>query len=338
MASQDWMTKDFYAVLGISKGADAAAIKKAYRTLAKKYHPDRNPGDEAAAERFKNIGEAYAVLSDEGERKQYDAIRSMAGGGARFTSGASGAGSAGFEDIFSSMFGGASTGRPGAEPDIDELLRMFGGQASPTRKHGRPGAFDFGGFGGFGSRGRSQRGADVTTTVTLPLRDAVSGTDAELTADGRTTRVRIPAGVTDGKKIRLRGKGRPGSGGGEAGDMIVTIKVAEHPVYGFDGTNLTMKLPVTLSEAALGGDVEVPLPDGATARMRIKAGTASGTTMRLRGKGPKSKGGKPCDVLVILEVAVPKRLSKEAKQALEAFDAAMGECDLRAAVREAATK
>lgn len=341
MASQDWMTKDFYAVLGVDKNADAAAIKKAYRSLARKYHPDRNPGDEAAAERFKDVGEAYAVLSDEAERKQYDAIRSMAGGGARFTSGSAGAGGPGFEDILSSMFGGASTAyttRGGAEPDLDDLLRMFGGQASPTRKNGRPGAFDFGGFGGFGSRPGPTKGADVATTVTLPLREAVLGTEAELTADGRTTRVRIPAGVTNGKRIRLRGKGRPGTQGGESGDMIVTIKVKDHPVYSFDGTNLALTLPVTFSEAALGADVEVPLLDGGTTRVRVKAGTSSGTTMRLRGKGPTNSKGKACDVLVTLEVAVPKRLSKAAKAALAAFDDAMGGTDPRASLREAAAR
>jgi len=148
MASQDWMTKDFYAVLGVSKDADAAAIKKAYRTLAKKYHPDRNPDDAAAAEKFKEIGEAYAVLSDEAERKQYDAIRSMAGGGARFQAGGPGGagGAAGFEDIFSSMFGAQggnvrfeTGGAGGAQPDLDDLLRMFGGAPSPTRSGGRPG-------------------------------------------------------------------------------------------------------------------------------------------------------------------------------------------------------
>ena len=140
MASQDWMTKDFYAVLGVSKDADAAAIKKAYRTLAKKYHPDRNPDDAAAAEKFKEIGEAYAVLSDEAERKQYDAIRSMAGGGARFQAGGpGGAGGAGFEDILSSMFGGQGgnvrfeTAGGAGEPDLDDLLRMFGGTPSPSR-------------------------------------------------------------------------------------------------------------------------------------------------------------------------------------------------------------
>ena len=193
------MTKDFYAVLGVSKDADAAAIKKAYRTLAKKYHPDRNPDDAAAAEKFKEIGEAYAVLSDEAERKQYDAIRSMAGGGARFQAGGpGGAGGAGFEDIFSSMFGAQggnvrfeTGGAGGAQPDLDDLLRMFGGAPSPTRSGGRPGPF---GFGGFGSPPQPQKGSDVLTSASLDLRDAVAGTTVELTADGRTMKVRIPGG------------------------------------------------------------------------------------------------------------------------------------------------
>lgn len=325
MASQDWMSKDFYAVLGVDKSADADAIKKAYRSLAKKYHPDRNPDDAVAAEKFKEIGEAYAVLSDAEDRKQYDAIRSMTGGGARFTAGGPG-GAAGFEDILSSMFGGQggnmrfNTGGTGADPDLDELLRMFGGTPSPTRKNGRPGAFNFGGFGG----GAPQpiKGQDVLTSASLGFRDAVAGTTVELTADGRTMKVRIPAGVHDGQKIRLRGKGRPGNHGGEAGDMVVTIKVKEHPVYEIDGQNLRLDLPVTLKEAALGTTVEVPLLDGGTTRIRVKPGTASGTVMRLRGKGivgAKHTG----DLLVTVQVAVPKKLSKDAKKALEAFDAAM---------------
>ena len=212
MASQDWMTKDFYAVLGVSKDADAAAIKKAYRTLAKKYHPDRNPDDAAAAEKFKEIGEAYAVLSDEAERKQYDAIRSMAGGGARFQAGGpGGAGGAGFEDILSSMFGGQGgnvrfeTAGGAGEPDLDDLLRMFGGTPSPTRSGGRSGPFGFGGFGGFGSQPEPVKGQDVLTGATLTLRQAVSGETVELTADGKTMTVRIPPGVHDGQKLRLRG-------------------------------------------------------------------------------------------------------------------------------------
>ncbi|WP_315584756.1 DnaJ C-terminal domain-containing protein [Actinomyces viscosus] len=345
MASQDWMTKDFYAVLGVSKDADATAIKKAYRTLAKKYHPDRNPDDATAAEKFKEIGEAYAVLSDEAERKQYDAIRSMAGGGARFQAGGPGdaGGAAGFEDIFSSMFGGQGgsvrfeTAGGAGEPDLDDLLRMFGGTPSPTRSGGRPGAF---GFGGFAPQPRPQKGADVLTSAALDLRDAVAGTTVELTADGRTMKVRIPSGVHNGQKIRLRGKGREGVNGGENGDMVVSISVNKHPVYSIDtadGANLRMDLPVTLREAALGATVEVPLLDGGTSKIKIKPGTPSGTVMRLRGKGATTRK-KTGDLLVTIEVAVPKKLSKAAKEALNAFDEAMGDTDPRATLMEEASK
>ena len=348
MASQDWMTKDFYAVLGVDKNADAAAIKKAYRTLAKKYHPDRNPDDKVAAERFKEIGEAYAVLSDAKEREQYDAIRSMAGGGPRFTASGSGggAGAAGFEDLFSSMFG-AQGGAGGSvrfqtsggagEPDLDDLLRMFGGAPSPTRSGGRPGPF---GFAGFGAQPQPVKGPDVITSATLDLRDAVSGTTVELTADGRTMNVRIPAGVQSGKKIRLRGKGRPGKDGGDNGDMVVTITVAKHPVYSIDpndSTNLRMDLPVTLKEAALGATVEVPLLDGGTSKVRIKPGTQSGTVMRLRGKGVATSA-RTGDLLVTVQVAVPKKLSREAKKTLEAFDEAMGGTHPRATLMEEAAR
>ena len=339
MASQDWMTKDFYAVLGVAKDADSAAIKKAYRNLAKKYHPDRNPDDAAAAEKFKEIGEAYAVLSDAKERQQYDAIRSMAGGGARFTSGSGGAG-AGFEDIFSSMFGGGGgnvrfTTSGGADPDIDELLRQFGAAGGAGGFGGRRSRGPFG-FGGFGSQPEPVKGPDVVTSATLSLRDAVAGTTVELTADGRTMTVRIPAGVHNGQKIRLRGKGRPGRDGGENGDMVITITVAKHPVYSIDGVNLRMDLPVTLREAALGATVEVPLLDGTTTRIKIKPGTSSGTVMRVRGKGvvTSKKAG---DLLVTIQVAVPRKLSRAAKDALEAFDAAM-ESDPRASLAREASQ
>ena len=340
MASQDWMTKDFYAVLGVAKDADSAAIKKAYRALAKKYHPDRNPDDAAAAEKFKEIGEAYAVLSDAKERQQYDAIRSMAGGGARFTSGTGGGAGAGFEDIFSSMFGGGGgnvrfTTSGGADPDIDELLRQFGAAGGAGGFGGRRSRGPFG-FGGFGSQPEPVKGPDVITSATLSLRDAVAGTTVELTADGRTMTVRIPAGVHNGQKIRLRGKGRPGRDGGENGDMVITITVAKHPVYSIDGVNLRMDLPVTLREAALGATVEVPLLDGTTTRIKIKPGTSSGTVMRVRGKGvvTSKKAG---DLLVTIQVAVPRKLSRAAKDALEAFDAAM-ESDPRASLAREASQ
>lgn len=346
MASQDWMSKDFYAVLGVAKDADAATIKKAYRKLAKQYHPDRNPGDEAAANKFKDIGEAYAVLSDPKERQQYDAIRAMAGGGARFTSG-SGAGGAGFEDILSSMFGGGgnvrfSTSGGASGMDYEDLLRAFGGAAggagagggNPFGRGGRRGPF---GFGGFSSQPEPVKGPDVLTSATLTFRQAIGGDTVELRADGRTMTVRIPAGVHDGQKIRLRGKGRPGANGGPDGDMVVTVKVEPHPVYSIDGANLRMDLPVTLKEAALGATVEIPLVDGGVSKVRIKAGTASGTVMRLRGKGihtAKATG----DLLVTVQVAVPRSLSKEAKAALEAFDAAMDDADPRANLRQEAAQ
>ena len=339
MAGQDWMTNDFYAVLGVAKDADSTAIKRAYRGLARKYHPDRNPNDAAAAEKFKEIGEAYAVLSDDKERQQYDAIRSMAGGSARFTSGAGG-GAGGFEDVFSSMFGGGNvrfstsgTGAPTRE-EYEEIFRMFGGAggASPFGSRSR-GPF---GFGGFGSQSEPVKGPDVRTDATLTLRQAVSGETVELTADGKTMTVRIPPGVHDGQKLRLRGKGRPGRAGGPPGDMVVSITVAKHPVYSIDGANLRMDLPVTLKEAALGATVEVPLLDGTTTKVKIKPGTSSGTVMRLRGKGVHT-AKKTGDLLVTVQVAVPRRLSSQARTALEAFDAAM-ESDPRETLRqEAAT-
>ena len=329
MASQDWMHKDFYAVLGVAKDADSDTIKKAYRALAKKYHPDRNPDDAVAAERFKEVGEAYAVLSDAKDRKQYDAIRSMAGGGARFTAG--GAGGGGFEDIFS-MFGSGGAGAQNI--DLDDLLRQFGGQPSPTRRGGQAGGFSFG-FGGFGSQPEPRKGPDVLTDVRLGFRQAVEGDTVELTADGRTITTRIPAGVHDLQKIRLRGKGRPGQAGGENGDMVVTVHVDKHPVYSIDGANLRMDLPVTLKEAALGATVEVPLLDGTSTRVKIKAGTPSGTVMRLRGKGIALRKG-TSDLLVTVQVAVPRTLSPRAKEALEAFDTAMGDTDPRAVLREEA--
>lgn len=341
MASQDWMSKDFYAVLGVAKDADAATIKKAYRTLAKKYHPDRNPDDAAAAEKFKEIGEAYAVLSDDKDRQQYDAIRAMAGGGPRFTSGGAGGG-AGFEDIFSSMFGGggggvrfSTSGGGASQDDYEDILRMFGGAQGGAFGGGRSrGPF---GFGSFQSQPEPAKGPDVLTNATLSFRQAVAGDEVELRADGKTMRVRIPAGVHNGQKIRLRGKGRPGMNGGPNGDMVVTASVESHPVYSIDGANLRMDLPVTLKEAALGATVEVPLLEGGSSKVKIKAGTQSGTVLRLRGKGIKT-AKTTGDLLVTVEVAVPRRLSKDAKAALEAFDAAMGDTDPRQALREEAAK
>ena len=176
----------------------------------------------------------------------------------------------------------------------------------------------------------------MLTGATLTLRQAVSGETVELSADGKTMTVRIPPGVHDGQKLRLRGKGRPGQAGGPPGDMVVSISVAKHPVYSIDGVNLRMDLPVTLKEATLEATVEVPLLDGTTTKVKIKPGTSSGTVMRLRGKGVRT-AKKTGDLLITVQVAVPRRLSSQARTALEAFDAAM-ESDPRETLRqEAAT-
>ncbi len=338
MASQDWFDKDFYQVLGVPKDADAAAIKKSYRKLARTYHPDQNPGDKAAEAKFKEVGEAYAVLSDPKKREEYDAIRAMAGGGARFSAGPGGPGGpgGGFEDVFSGMFGGGGgnvrfeTGGDGG-PDIDDILKMFGGGGTRTRRSG-------GGFGGFGGFAPSpQPGADLHAATTLGFRQAATGETVTLQVDGRSINVRIPAGVKNGQKIKLRGKGHPGSNGGPAGDMIITVSVTPHPVFEMDGNNLRMELPVTYAEAALGATVEVPTLDGSTVRVRVPAGTPSGRVLRVKGRGIETKKGKG-DLLLTVAIQVPHHLSDEAKDAIEALKAATAgdnpRADLAARARE----
>ncbi|SKC41831.1 DnaJ C-terminal domain-containing protein [Krasilnikoviella flava] len=338
MTGQDWIEKDFYSALGVPKDADDAAVKKAYRKLARRYHPDQNPGDAAAEAKFKEIGEAYAVLSDAEQRQQYDAVRAMAGGGARFAAGPGGGGN-GFEDVFGSMFGGG-----GAGPNVryqqypqggaggggfeDILSSMLGGQ---------------GGQGGFRSGGRRagfttpQKGADVAAETTLPFRTAVEGATVEFTVDGRKVKTKIPAGVNDGSKLRIRGKGRPGSGGGDAGDLVVTVHVAPHPVFTLDGANLRMSVPVTFAEVALGTTVEVPTLDGHTVRLKVPAGTPSGRVLRVKGRGVKTAKAQG-DLLVTVQVTVPQKLSKKAKEALEAFAAESDHEDVRAGLAQRAAE
>src|SRR5664280_3488045 len=283
LASQDWFEKDFYAILGVPADADAAAIKKAYRKLARTLHPDQNPGDSASEKRFKEIGEAYAVLSAPEDRKQYDAIRSMRHGGARFTSGGPEGGGAGFEDVFSNLFGGGGgrggnvrfgTGGGGAgQPNLEDLLGgMFGQQGQP-------------GYGGFGASAGPRRGEDIEARTSLSFRDAVQGSTVTLsTASGSRITARIPVGVKDGQKIRLRGKGNPGDQGAAAGDLMLTVQVGAHPVFGRDGDNLNVDLPVTFAEAALGATVSVPTLSGDPVRVRIAAGTPNGRVLRVKGR------------------------------------------------------
>ena len=341
MASQDWFEKDFYAILGVPKDADSAAIKKAYRKLARTHHPDKNPGDAAAEQKFKDIGEAHAVLSDPKQREEYDAVRQMARGGARFTAGGPG-GNGGFDDIFSHFGGGGQRvrfdtgggsygGYPGGGgEDINDLLaQMFGGSAGGG---GRPQP----GYAGYGATRGPRKGADVQASTTLPFRDAVEGSTVTLrTAEGRTITARIPAGVRDGQKIRLRGKGQPGEPGAAAGDLMLTVAVERHPVFGRDGDNLTVDLPVTFAEAALGATVSVPTLDGSSVKVRIAPGTPSGRVLRVKGRGVAGKAGKG-DLLARVQVVVPAELSDRAREAVEVLRAEAEGTDPRADLAERA--
>lgn len=327
MASQDWLDKDFYAVLGVSKDASEADIKKAYRKLARTHHPDQNPGDAAAEKRFKEISEAYDVLSDPKDRQEYDALRAMGGGGARFTApGGSGAG--GFEDVFGDMFGGGAgpgsfrTSSGAGGPDLSDLFGAFAGG-------GFGGAQGFGGPQGFGGgygQPRATKGADRTATTTISFRGAVEGTTVSLrAADGETVEVRIPKGIRDGQKVRARGKGSPGTAG--RGDLMVTVQVREHPFFQRDGDDLRVQVPVTFDEAALGATVEVPTLAGPV-KVKVPAGSQSGRVLRLKGRGVAS-AKHTGDLLVELQVAVPAELSDEARAAVEAYAAATADLDVR---------
>jgi molecular chaperone DnaJ len=378
VSQKDWIEKDFYATLGVPKDASAAEIKKAFRTLAKKHHPDSNENDPKAEARFKEVSEAYDVLSDEKTRKEYDEARSLFGGGFRPPGG----------------FGGGAN----APFDLSDLLGRAGGGGG------------FGDvFGGIFNRGpgtqpggrRPRRGADVESTVTLSFDEALEGLTLplRLTSDApcgvcsgtgarhgttprvcptcagagqvnrnaggfafpepcrdcrgrglvvddpcptcsgsgrapstRTVQARIPAGVRSGQRIRLRGKGTPGEHGGEAGDLLVVVTVTPDPVFGRDGDNLTVTVPVSFAEAALGGDIEVPVPRGGTVRLRLAEGTQSGRVLRVRGKGVRRKDGTHGDLLVTVEVAVPQRIPAKARDALKVYAEEMAEHDPRAAL------
>ncbi|GIG54950.1 DnaJ C-terminal domain-containing protein [Demequina activiva] len=312
MTSQDWFSKDFYATLGVSKDASPEEVKKAYRKLARDLHPDRNPGDTASEQRFKEVGEAYGVLSDAEQRQQYDAIRTMGGGGPRFQAG--GPGGAGFEDVFSNMFGGGA--RPGAQPGGGQQYRAQGFEDMLGNL-----------FGGGFQRG-PQKGTDLAAATEVTFRQAAEGAPITLRTATGTISTRIPVGVKDGQKIRLRGKGRPGTNGGPAGDLLLTVHVAPHPVFSTDGRNLKVSLPVTFDEAALGATVEVPTLDGSRVRMKVPEGTPSGKVLRLKGRGLTTKDGAG-DLLVTVTVDVPGKLSRKAKELLQSFALANGKHDPR---------
>lgn len=311
MASQDWFDKDFYKMLGVTKDVSDADLKKSYRKLARKYHPDSNQGDVKAEEKFKEISEAYSVLADPEQRKEYDEIRAM-GSGARFTAGGGGGG--GFEDVFS-RFGQGGRGQQSA--DFEDIFAMFN-QGQP-----QGGGFGSGRFGqtsgGFRGFGGPQKGTDVTARTTLDFTTAVQGETITLQGEnGKPFKVKIPAGVADGQKIRLRGRGRPSPDGGENGDIVVQIKVRPHPVFTRDGLNLRLTVPVTFTEATLGATIEVPTLGGDVVKLRVAPGTPSGRVLRVKGRGVKTTKGTG-DLLAELQVAVPTHLDDAAREALQKF-------------------
>ena len=297
MASQDWIEKDFYKILGVTKGVGDADLKKSYRKLAKDNHPDLHPGDQAAESRFKDISEAYDVLSDKEQRQEYDAVRAM-GGGARFQAGGRGGG--GFEDVFSNLFGGG------------------GGGGFPT-------GFQGGGFGGFGP----QRGSDLTTTSSIDFIDSIHGTNVKLNVSGSSVTLKVPAGIQDGQKLKLKGKGQASPNGGPAGDLVASIKVRPHPVFTRDGDNVRVVVPVTFAEAVLGATIQVPVLGGEPVKLKVAPGTPNGRTLRVKGKGVQHDA-RHGDLLATVKILVPNRVSKKAEEALKAFESEIPEEDPRA--------
>lgn len=309
MASQDWFDKDFYKVLGVSKDVSQADLKKTYRKLARKYHPDSNPGDAKAEAKFKEISEANAVLSDPEQRKEYDQMRAMGSGMPRFAAGGQ---NGGFEDVFGGMFGAGSQRAGYQSSGFEDIFgSMFGGGSFGQST------------GGFRGAGGPTKGRDLTASTTLDFVTAIKGDTVRLqAAGGKPISVRIPAGVADGQKIRLKGKGEPSLDGGAPGDLTLTVKVRKHPVFERDGLNLRVDVPVTFVEATLGATIEVPTLDGDPVKLRIGPSTPSGRILRVKGRGvttPKGSG----DLLAEVVVAVPSHLTAEAKEHLEKFAKAM---------------
>ena len=369
MSARDWIEKDFYKVLGVPKNSDAAAIKKAYRSLARKHHPDANSGNSSSEAKFKEVSEAYDVLSDPAKRREYDEQRSLYGSGGMRPS---------------ARPGSQGTPAGGFSFDINDLFGRGGGQAG--------GVSDlFGGLFNRGGRSAAVKGDDLSSEitvsfveaaegVTIPLRLTVSqscvtchgsgaqpgtmprvcpvcaGTgvssrnlgnfglaepcaecrgrgqvvDAKCATCGgggrtsvqRTLQIRVPAGVSDGQRIRLKGKGEPGTAGGIAGDLLVVVHVTGDRIFARNGDNFTVTVPITFAEAVLGATVVVPTLGGPSVSLKVAPGTPSGRTFRVRGKGVRRKDGTLGDLLVTVEVTVPASVSAEGRIALEQFAAA----------------
>ena len=357
--NRDWIDKDFYKILGVGQEAPAEEIKKAYRKLAQQYHPDANPGDSEAEEKFKEISEAYATLSNADQRKEYDQVRRVAASG-------------GFQG-FGGPGGGGFGGFGGQQVRVEDLSDLLGG---------------LGGLGdlfGFGGGAGPTRGPDLQTELTIPFEDAAHGVTTSVNVRGAATcsrcggngaepgtsvttcptcrgrgvvaqnqgffsfsqpcpqchgsgrlietpcttcrgsgaetrtreiKLRVPAGVSDGGTLRLASKGGPGRNGGPPGDLLVRVRVAASRKFGRRGNDLTLTVPITYTEAALGTRLDVPTLNGEV-KVKIPSGTQPGKTFRVRGKGIVPERGRPGDLLVTVQVAVPSKVSRQEKKLLE---------------------
>ena len=306
MAAKDLYEKDFYAILGVDKKAGADEIKKKYRSLARELHPDKTKGDNALEEKFKAVSEAYDILSDSKKRAEYDEARSLfERGGFRAPMGGQGGGG-----DFSDLFAGGSSN------DIFANL-----------------------FGGGGVRRGPRKGQDLQTEATITFKESVFGTTLELTLStdgGKPQKIsaRVPAGVNDGAKIRVKGKGAPGEAG--PGDLFIQLHVKPHSVFSRKAENLLLTLPVTFVEATLGADIKVPTLDGEEVTVRLAPGTPNGRTLRVKGRGIK-KGSVVGDLLATIDVQVPQKIEGAASEALKKFAEATASHDVRLEFRAKAS-
>jgi DnaJ-class molecular chaperone len=308
------MADDYYTVLGIRRNASQDEIQKAYRKLARKYHPDMNPDDKTAKKKFQEVQQAFDVLNDSKKREMYDrygsSFESVGGGphgGGPWGAGpGAGGGGFNFNDVDFSQFFGERFGADGGGGGFADLFGHFAaGQGRPRQSKAR----------------QKGRGADVHHELTIPFVEAVTGGEVEIglkrkSGKSETLSVKIPPGIEDGKKIRLKGQGEPGPRGGTSGDLLLTIRVATHPCFARRGNQLLVKVPVTLAEAALGAKVDVPTPKG-TVALRVPPGTSSGAKLRIRAHGVASPAGSPGDLLAEIQIVLPKHLDEEAREMIQ---------------------
>ena len=300
--------QDFYQRLNVARGASADEIKKAYRKLAKQYHPDHNPGDKGAEEKFKALNEAFEVLSDAKKRRMYDEF-------------------------------GDDAAKLGWDEAKAEQFRAYRAGPRQSGGGGFPGGFQGGGFGGdggqvdfesilsemFGQQRRGRKagpraGGDVQAAMEVTLADAVLGAEKQFTLHGRRLSVKIPAGVENGSRVRLTGQGEPGERGGPPGDLFLDITVAEHPLVRREGADLFLDLPVTIGEAALGAEIKVPV-FGGSGTVTLRPGTQSGTKLRLRGKGVPGLRGTPAgDLFLVVMIKLPEHLDDPTRKAITSLE------------------